>query len=67
MARLFKENRNKFITDIDILLIFEKGIGGGMCHVIHRYAKANNKYLKYYDKNKESSYLIYLDRKSLYG
>ena len=52
MARFFKENRNKFITDIDILLIFEKGIGGGMCHVIHRYAKANNKYLKYYDKNK---------------
>ena len=67
MARLFKENRNKFITDIDILLIFKKGIGGGMCHVIHRYAKANNKYLKYYDKNKESSYLMYLDRKSLYG
>ena len=67
MARLFKENRNKFITDIDILLIFEKGIGGGMCHVIHRYAKANNKYLKYYDKNKESSYLMYLDTKSLYG
>ena len=66
MARLFKENRNKFITDIDILLIFEKGIGGGMCHVIHRYAKANNKYLKYYDKNKESSYLMYLDTKSLY-
>ena len=67
MARLRKKNRNKFISDIDILLIFEKGIGGGICHVIHRYAKANNKYLKYYDKNKESSYLMYLDTKSLYG
>ena len=67
MARLRKENKNKFISDIDILLIFEKGIGGGICHVIHRYAKANNKYLKYYDKNKESSYLMYLDTKSLYG
>ena len=35
-----------FLTDIDILLMVEKGIRGGICHSIYRYAKANNKYLK---------------------
>ena len=38
----------------DILLMVEKGIRGGICHAIHRFAKANNKYMKNYDKNKES-------------
>ena len=50
-----------------MLLIVEKGIGGGITYAIHRYAKANNKYMKNYDKNKESSYIQYLDAKSLYG
>ena len=45
----------------------EKGIRGGTCHVIHQYAKANNKYMKDYDKKKESSYLKYWDVNSLYG
>ena len=50
-----------------MLLMFEKGIRGGICHPINRYAKANKKYLKDYKKNKESSYLEYWDVNNLYG
>ena len=45
----------------------EKGIRSGITYAVHRYVKANNKYLKNYDKNKESPYLIYLNVKTLYG
>ena len=45
----------------------EKSIRGGICHSIYQYAKANNKYVKYYDKNKESWCLKYLDVNNLYG
>ena len=37
----------------------EKGIRGGLCHSIYWYTKAKSKYMKDYDKNKESSYLKY--------
>ena len=55
------------MTDIHMLLIIEKGIRGGMCQSTHRYAKANNKYMKNYDKSIESSYLTYLDASNFYG
>ena len=50
-----------------MLLIVEKGIRGGICNTIHQYAKANDKYMKDYDKDKESSYLKYWDVNILSG
>ena len=55
------------LTDIDMLIMVEKYIRGGICHVTHQYAKANNKYMKDYDENRESSYLKYWNISNLYG
>ena len=50
-----------------MLLMVEKGIREGICHSIYRHAKANNKYMKNHDKNKQFSYLQYLGVNNLYG
>ena len=50
-----------------MILMTEKGIRGGICQATYRYAKANNKYMKNYNKNIESSYIEYLDANSLCG
>ena len=68
MASLFKIRvKLDLLTDNDMLMMVEKGIRGGVCHAIYSHAKANNKSLKNYDKNTESSYLKYLDANNLYG
>ena len=57
----------ELLTDIEMLLMIKNVVRGGMYHTIYRYARANNKYKKNYDKNKESSYIQYLDADNLYG
>ena len=57
----------ELLADYDMLLMVEEGIRGGICHSIHWYAKANNKYMKNYNKNGETSYIQYLDANNLYG
>ena len=69
MASLLKmtEVKLELLTNIYMLLMIEEGITGGICQSIHRYGKANNKYMKNDDKIIESSYLMYLDANNLYG
>ena len=52
MARSSKKTKVKLdlLTDINMLLMVEKGIRGGIYHPIYRYAKANKKYVTDYDK-----------------
>ena len=57
----------KLLTDNDMLIMFEEGTRGGICQATYRYAKANNKYMRNHDKNKESTFLVYDDANNLYG
>ena len=56
----------ELLTDYDMLLMVEKGIRGGICHSIQRYAKGSNKYMKNYNNNDESSYIQCLDANNFY-
>ena len=64
-----KETRQQLelLHDYDMLMMIEKGIRGGMTHISKRYAEANNKYMKSYNPEKESSFIQYLDANNLYG
>ena len=57
----------ELITDIDMFLMYEKGIRGGMCQAIVPLVKASNKYLKSYNNSMPCSFLKYLDANNLYG
>ena len=48
----------ELITDINMLLMIESGMRGAVCHVMHSYVEANNKYMDNYDENKESSFCL---------
>ena len=57
----------QLISDLDMYIFFQKGMRGGVSYISNRYSKANNKYLKSYDLQKESIHIIYLDANNLYG
>ena len=57
----------ELLTDMNMLLMFEKGTRGGMCQAPHKYDTANSKYMKNYNKNIESSFLEYVDANNLHG
>ena len=57
----------QLLHDYDMLMMFEKGIRGGITHISKRYAEANNKYMENYDPDKTSKFITYLDANNLYG
>ena len=57
----------ELLTDMDMILLFEEGIRGGITPSVTKYATANNKYISTYYKNKPSNFIQYLDANGLYG
>ena len=57
----------ELLNDVDMLLMLEKGIRGGVSMIPKRYAKANNKYTKDFNLEEESKFIHYLDANNLYG
>ena len=57
----------ELLNDVDMLLMIEKGIRGGVSTITKCYAKANNPCMKTYDSNSPNKYISYLDANNLYG
>ena len=57
----------ELIDDIDMHLFIERGMRGGILYIAKRYCKANNKFVKGYDRDNVSSFIMYFDANNLYG
>ena len=57
----------ELISDIDIYLFIEKEMRAAISYIAKRHSKANNKYMRSYDVNKLSKYIMHLDANNLYG
>ena len=57
----------ELLTDHDMLLMFEKGLRGGISTIVNRFGTANNPLVPGYDPSKPTKYLMYLDMNNLYG
>jgi len=57
----------ELLNDVDMLLMFEKGIRGRVSMIPKRYAKANKKYMKDFNLEEEYKFIQYLDANNLYG
>ena len=66
MLKMTKINL-ELLSDVDKLLMIEKGIRGGISIISNRYGKANNKYMKDFNKKELIKFLMYLDANNLYG
>ena len=67
MASLFENDRSQLLTDVDMHLLIEKGLRGGIYMISNRYAKTNNPYLPNFNSHTPSNYIMYLDANNLYG